>query len=78
MLTMIGAINEFERTNLLERQAEGVKIAKEKGTYKKKNIDMDLFRSLKADVDKGRLSVSTATKELGISRTLWYRMVKAG
>jgi DNA invertase Pin-like site-specific DNA recombinase len=28
MLTMIGAINEFERQNLLERQREGIAIAK--------------------------------------------------
>ena len=34
MLTMIGAINEFERTNLLERQREGIAIAKAKGKYK--------------------------------------------
>lgn len=34
MLTMIGAINEFERTNLLERQKEGIAIAKREGKYK--------------------------------------------
>ena len=34
MLTMIGAINEFERTNLLERQREGIAIAKREGRYK--------------------------------------------
>lgn len=34
MLTMIAAINEFDRANLLERQIEGIKIAKEKGIYK--------------------------------------------
>ncbi len=34
MLTMIGAINEFERTNLLERQREGIAIAKREGKYK--------------------------------------------
>ena len=34
MLTMIGAINEFERTNLLERQREGILIAKQLGKYK--------------------------------------------
>ena len=34
MLTMIAAINEFERTNLLERQKEGILIAKELGKYK--------------------------------------------
>ena len=31
MLTMIGAIAEFERTNLLERQREGIEIAKKQG-----------------------------------------------
>lgn len=34
MLTMIAAINEFERTNLLERQREGIDEAKKKGVYK--------------------------------------------
>ncbi len=34
MLTMIGAIAEFERTNLLERQREGIAIAKQNGIYK--------------------------------------------
>ena len=34
MLTMIAAINEFERQNLLERQAEGIAIAKKEGRFK--------------------------------------------
>ena len=34
MLTMIGAINEFERQNLLERQREGIAIAKKEGKFK--------------------------------------------
>lgn len=34
MLTMIGAINEFERQNLLERQREGIAIAVREGKYK--------------------------------------------
>ena len=34
MLTMIAAINEFERQNLLERQREGIAIAKREGKYK--------------------------------------------
>lgn len=34
MLTMIAAINEFERNNLLERQKEGIEIAKREGKYK--------------------------------------------
>lgn len=34
MLTMIGAINEFERENILERQQEGIALAKLNGKYK--------------------------------------------
>ena len=34
MLTMIGAINEFERENILERQQEGITLAKLNGKYK--------------------------------------------
>lgn len=34
MLTMIAAINEFERSNLLERQKEGIELAKREGKYK--------------------------------------------
>lgn len=34
LLTMIGAINEFERENMLERQREGIAIAKREGKYK--------------------------------------------
>lgn len=44
MLTMIGAIAEFERQNLLERQREGIEIAKRAGKYRgghKKEINKD-------------------------------------
>lgn len=34
MVTLVGAIATFERQLLLERQAEGITIAKEKGKYK--------------------------------------------
>lgn len=38
MLTMMGAINEFERANLLERQQEGIAIAKKNGAYKGRKV----------------------------------------
>ena len=34
MLTMIGAIATFERELMLERQAEGIALAKQRGAYK--------------------------------------------
>lgn len=41
MLTMIAAIAEFERSNLLERQREGIAIAKHKGKYKGGQVKKD-------------------------------------
>lgn len=77
MLTMIGAINEFERTNMLERQLEGIRIAKDNGKYKKKELDQELFNQFKKDVDAGLLTVVTACQELGITRRTWYLKVNA-
>lgn len=37
-LSIVGAINEFERTNLLERQREGIAIAKRVGKYKGRKV----------------------------------------
>jgi len=34
MLTMLGGIAKFERARILERQQEGIAIAKSKGVYK--------------------------------------------
>lgn len=74
MLTMVGAINEFERANMLERQLEGIQEAKKRGVYCKKEIDMDLFKKLIKDVDSGMLTVVTASEELGVTRRTWYKL----
>lgn len=76
MLTMIAAINEFERTNNLIRQAEGIKEAKKRGAFKKKEIDMELYEKLKDQVNDGETTVTAACKQLGISRYTWYDMLK--
>ena len=77
MLTMIGAINEFERTNLLERQREGIEIAKRNGKYKgRKPIDIPDFekyyqRYLNRELNKVQLA-----KELKISRPTLDKLIK--
>lgn len=79
MLTMIAAINEFERQNMLDRQHEGIEIAKAKGIYKgRKPIEYDarLFDILNKQVQEKVLTVSQAAAELGISRQKWYRIVE--
>lgn len=77
MLTMIGAINEFERANLLERQREGIAIAKNEGKYKGrqvkeiKDFDKHYQRYMNREITKPALA-----KELGISRPTLDRMIK--
>jgi len=76
MLTMIGAINEFERTNLLERQKEGIAIAVKNGNFRKKQCNVNRLKKYKVLVDAGTISVVKACKELGITRATWYSWIK--
>ena len=78
MVTMIGAINEFERQNILERQAEGIAIAKAKGVYKGrqpkevKNFD----RYYKMYQDREIESKAALARKLHVSRPTLYRLIR--
>lgn len=78
MVTMIGAINEFERANLLERQREGIAIAKAKGKYRgRKEIEVD--KNFKAGYERylnRELNKVQLAKELGISRPTLDKLIK--
>ncbi|OLR62514.1 resolvase [Anaerostipes sp. 992a] len=78
MLTMIGAIAEFERQNLLERQKEGIAIAKREGKYKgrKKVVLNDEFRKLYDDYRIRKINKTQFAKALNISRPTLDRMIK--
>ena len=79
MLTMIGAISEFERANLLERQREGISIAKEKGLYKGRKpveIPEDRFVEVYNRYMKREISKVEMSKELGISRPTLDKMIR--
>lgn len=76
VLQILSYVAEKERENIRQRQAEGIAIAKEQGKYIKKDIDIDKFNEFKAEVDAGRMSVSEASRQLGISRVTWYRLYK--
>lgn len=81
MLTMIGAIAEFERTNLLERQREGIAIAKRKGAYqncgrKEKEIDQEKFSVCMAKLLAGAITKSAMAAELGVSRPTLNRILE--
>jgi DNA invertase Pin-like site-specific DNA recombinase len=73
MVILIGAIATFERQLLLERQAEGIALAKQKGKYKGRK---PTARAKKAQVHEllaGGMSKSQAAKEPGISLSSIYR-----
>lgn len=77
MLTMIGAINEFERTNLLERQREGIAIAKRNGVYKgRKAISIPDFGAHYERYITRQVSKSALAKELQISRPTLDKLIK--
>ena len=79
MLTMIGAINEFERTNLLERQKEGIAIAKEQGKYKgRKEVDIpdEVWNDLYSKYLNRELNKTQLAKELGVSRPTLDKLIK--
>lgn len=73
MLHLLGAVSEFERTLIKERQREGIAIAKAKDVYKgrKKALDKADVDRLKKMADVGKSKVEIA-ETLGISRASVY------
>lgn len=78
MLTMIGAIAEFERANMLERQKEGIAIAKEQGKFKgRKSIDYPSNWNEVYPIWKSReITSNKAMEQLGLKRNTFYKLVK--
>jgi DNA invertase Pin-like site-specific DNA recombinase len=77
MLTMIGAINEFERTNLLERQKEGIALAVKEGKYKgRKELNIPDFDKHYARYMRREMSKVQLAKELGITRPTLDKLIK--
>lgn len=79
MLTMIGAIAEFERENLLERQREGIAIAKKQGKYKGRKpvkINEDVFLREYDNYMNRRINKVQFAKNLGVSRPTLDKILK--
>ena len=79
MLTMIAAINEFERENLLERQREGIAIAKAEGKFKGgqvKRIDDKTFCAAYDRYHRRELNKTQLAAELRISRPTLNKLLK--
>lgn len=74
MLTMLGAMAEFERALIRERQAEGIAIAKKKGVYKgsKPKLNGAQVQELRLRAADPAISKAALAREYGISRTALY------
>lgn len=78
MLTFLGAIYQFERENLLERQRDGIAVAKMKGKYKgRKKVDKPAnFSKIYRKWLNREITSIGAIRQLGISEYAFYKFVK--
>ncbi|MGV9672460.1 recombinase family protein [Gordonia sp. NPDC003504] len=78
LLTMLGAVAEFELATIRERQAEGIAKAKAAGVYKgrKASLTDNQAAELVRRMDAGE-SVASLAREFGISRQSAYNYRKA-
>jgi DNA invertase Pin-like site-specific DNA recombinase len=74
LLNVMGAVAEFERSLLKERQREGIAIAKKAGVYKgrKPSLTPERVTELRARVAAGEKKAALA-REFGISRETLYQ-----
>lgn len=73
LLSVMGAVAEFERALIKERQREGIEIAKRKGVYKgtKPKLTGEQVEFLKAQITLGVPKAKLA-RDLGIKRSTLY------
>ena len=79
MLTIIAAINEFERMNLLERQREGIIIAKREGKFKggqRKKIDEVVFNQAYKKYKNREMNKTQLASVLKVSRPTLDKILK--
>ena len=76
-MTMMAAIAEFERDMILERQREGIAIAKREGKYKgRKAVSVPNIGDYYRQYMMRKGTKTSISKELGISRTTLDKLFK--
>ena len=79
MLTVFAALAELERATILQRQREGIEIAKSEGKYKGRKpvpVDEDQFRAECAKWRSGEQTARETMQKLNIKPNRFYRIVK--
>ena len=76
MLTVFAAVAELERDYILQRQREGIEIAKRQGKYTgRKRIERVDFDTVYQRWETGEITATQAWKILKLSKTTFYRRV---
>ena len=77
MLTVFGAVAELEREYILQRQREGIAIAREQGRYKGRTpMASPEFEQVVRNWRSGRITAVEAMRTLHMSKTTFYRRIK--
>ena len=77
MLTVFGAVAELEREYILQRQREGIAIAKQNGVYKgRKPIKHPRFNEIVSLWKCGTITATEAMRRLDMKPSTFYRKVK--
>lgn len=76
MLTIFAGLAQFERECLLERQAEGIAIAKQEGRMGRPEIQPLRIASIVKDWQDGKMTAVEAMKQAGMTKATFYRKVK--
>ena len=77
MLTVFGAVAELEREYILQRQKEGIAIAKERGIYRgRKPIERSNFSQVVSLWETGQITAVEAMKRLDMKPRTFYRKVR--
>lgn len=72
LLGIMGAVAEFERNLIRERQREGIELAKKRGVYiGRAPIHIEKIAEVQQLINEG-YTVSRACREVGIARTTFY------
>lgn len=78
MLTIFAGLAQFERECLLERQAEGIAIAKQEGRMGRPSIEAtEETLKIMAAWQRGEYSAVEAMKKAGLTKATFYRIAKA-
>ncbi len=79
MLTVFGAMAELERETILQRQKEGIAVAKANGKYKgrqKQTIDTERFKAVCKRWRAGEITAVRAMELTQLKSNTFYRRVK--